>query len=306
MKPAKFSISIFLLFSILIKENCSSAQDLHFFLYKNAIDSSENYLNNKKRDDLIKDIQNPDITIYLPSKAISNRQAVIICPGGGYSLLAYDIEGTDFAKYFNSLGITAIVLKYRLPKKTNSLSTYYPINDLKRAIRITRFCAQKWNIDTNKIGVLGFSAGGHLAATLATHFDYGIYNTSEKIDTISSRPNFVMLVYPVISMIAPYRHEWSTQNLLGNRSDSALANYFSSELNVKFDTPPVFMVHSLTDKDVSVENSIKLFNALKEKNIKSEMHIFSEGDHGFAMATKKNQPAIWLKNLEYWLQHFKN
>ncbi len=240
-------------------------------------------------------------------KNIATGQAVVICPGGGYVRLAYDWEGLDIAKWLNSKGIAAIVLKYRLPISKNNMVGYKsPLLDAKRAIRIVRYYASKWNIEKNKIGVMGFSAGGHLASTLGTHFDYGDSNASNEIDKMSSRPDFMVLGYPVITFTKPFMHRGSRNALLGENPDSSLVNLYSNELQVKEDTPPTFIVHADDDGAVPVENSLVFYEALRQKKIPVEMHIYPEGGHGFGLALGRGHLESWTDRCIDWLRWVDN
>src|SRR5215218_8384520 len=179
----------------------------------------------------ISNVQTPNITVYLPAKKSATGQAVIICPGGGYSYLSYDWEGSDPAKLLCARGIAAIVLKYRLPNsKSNIIPHLSPLMDAKRAIRMVRANAAKWNIKKDAIGIMGFSAGGHLASTLGTHFDSGDPKSADSIEQKSSRPDFMVLVYPVISMTRSIMHTGSRNNLIGEKADSSMAKFYSNEL----------------------------------------------------------------------------
>jgi acetyl esterase/lipase len=209
----------------------------------------------------------------------------------------------DIAKWLNSKGVAAIVLKYRLPISKNNIVGYKsPLLDVKRAIRTTRYYASDWNIEKNKIGVMGFSAGGHLASTLGTHFDYGKSDALDRIDRISSRPDFMILIYPVISFSKPFMHQGSRNALLGENPDSSLVNFYSNELQVKDDTPPTFIVHANDDKTVPVENSLLFYKALREKMIPVEMHIYPEGGHGFGLALGKGHLESWSDCCVDWLR----
>ncbi len=245
----------------------------------------------------ISKVQLPDITVYMPSKRNATGQAVIICPGGGYVTLAYSWEGTDVAKMLNAKGITAIVLKYRLPNsKSNIVPNLSPLLDAKRAIRMVRFNAAKWNIKKDKIGIMGFSAGGHLASTLGTHFDNGDAASSDSIEQMSSRPDFMILIYPVISMSKPIMHTGSRNSLISNNASDELANYYSNELQVTKQTPQTFIVHSTDDKTVPVENSLLFYGALKNNSVSAEMHIYPSGGHGFGLALGKGYLETWTKD----------
>ena len=184
----------------------------------NAIEVKETV--EKKDITLIRNVQNPDIAVFLPSKRFATGQAVVICPGGGYWVLAYDLEGTDIAKYFNSIGVAAVVLKYRLPTSGNSIIPHKtPLMDAQRALRLVRFNAEKWNIQPSKIGIMGFSAGGHLASTLGTHFDYGNKTAADSVEQQSCRPDFMILCYPVISFVDSASHTGSPESLLGKNPE---------------------------------------------------------------------------------------
>lgn len=251
---------------------------------------------------LISDVQEPNIAVYLPSKRMATGQAVIICPGGGYWVLAYDLEGTDIAHYLNSIGVAGIVLKYRLPTYGNCVVPHKaPLMDAQRAMRLVRANASKWSIDTAKIGIMGFSAGGHLASTLGTHFDYGNRNSTDTIERFSCRPNFMVLMYPVISFTAPSTHTGSREALLGKNADPKLVEYYSNELQVKEDTPPTFFVHADNDDGVPVENTLLMYEALRKKKIPAELHILTEGKHGFGLGYPNEHIASWTNDLRLWL-----
>lgn len=244
-------------------------------------------------------VTDPTITVYLPENCPENTPAVLICPGGGYARLAMDHEGTEVAEWLNSIGIAGIVLKYRLPsddimkdKKTG------PLQDAQRAMRIIRKNAGKWNIDASKIGVMGFSAGGHLAATLTTQYDKKVYDAQN----ISARPDFSILAYPVISMQDSLTHMGSRKNLLGDNPSQKDTDEYSNELHVTENTPPCFLIHSSDDGTVNYLNSVLFYEALIRNHIPSEMHIFPFGGHGYGLATRKNGPKIWPSNLEDWFK----
>jgi acetyl esterase/lipase len=247
-------------------------------------------------------VQQPAVEVYLPSRQSTTGQAVIICPGGGYGILAYNWEGTDIAKWLNANGIVAIVLKYRLPNsKSNIDPKLSPLLDAQRAIRLVRANSEKWNIKKDKVGIMGFSAGGHLASTAGTHFDKGNANAADTIDRISSRPDFMILMYPVISMSKEYMHKGSRNNLIGATADSAMARYYSNDLQVTKETPPTFIVHATDDTGVPVENSLSFYQALKNNGVPAEMHIYPYGGHGFGLAVGKGYLATWPDRCIDWL-----
>lgn len=284
-----------------------SAQNFRLPLYDGTIPNSINTGETEKitMEEImaIRNVQVPDIAVYLPTKKLATGQAVIICPGGGYWVLAYDLEGTDIAKFLNSIGLAAIVLKYRLPTYGNCVIPYKaPLMDAQRAMRLVRFNAPKWYIDPSKIGIMGFSAGGHLASTLGTHFDYGDPSSSDPVEKLSSRPDFMILMYPVISFTALCTHTGSKEALLGKNPPENLVRNFSNELQVKEDTPPGFLVHADNDKGVPVENSLLMYNALREKKIPAEIHVLTEGDHGFGLGTGNNHISSWTTSLKLWLE----
>lgn len=251
----------------------------------------------------ISKVQNPDIAVYLPAARHATGQAVIICPGGGYWALAYDWEGTDIARWLNSKGIAGIVLKYRLPtSKSNIVPHLSPLTDAKRAMRLTRWHAAEWNIDTSRIGIMGFSAGGHLASTLGTHFDYGDPGAADPVERISSRPDFMILIYPVISFTKPFMHKGSRDALLGEKPDPELEIYYSNELQVREDTPPTFLVHAGDDDGVPVNNSLVFYEVLREKGIPAEMHIYPKGGHGFSLAIGQGPLEHWTDCCIAWLR----
>ena len=286
-----------------------NAQDYKLNLWENGKipNNKETELTEKwDTTDLIRvsNVQVPDIAVYLPPKRVATGQVVIICPGGGYKYLSYQWEGIEIAKWFNSNGIAAVILKYRLPYTSNNIVSYKsPLLDAQRAVRLVRFNAENWNIDTDKIGIMGFSAGGHLASTLITHFDYGLSDSEDNIDKISCRPDFAILMYPVISMYEPNVHMGSRTNLLGKDPSDDLLKEFSNEYQVKEDTPPTFLVHASNDGAVPPANSVLFFNALKEKGISTEMHIYPYGGHGFSLGLNIYHLSNWTEQCIDWLNY---
>lgn len=251
----------------------------------------------------IQNVQEPTLEIYLPTERNATGQAVVICPGGAYFGLAYDWEGTDFAKWFNSKGIAAFVLKYRLPTSTSVVTKHLaPLQDAQRAIRMVRQNADDWFIAKDQIGIMGFSAGGHLASTLGTHFEEDLLLSSDPMDALSARPDFMILVYPVITMDSSYTHGFSQTNLLGENPEPAMIEHFSNELQVTEDTPPTFLVHASDDDAVPVMNSLLFYQALQKKGVETEMHIYPSGGHGFAFGLEQDgYLRTWVNRLYDWL-----
>ncbi len=239
----------------------------------------------------------PTLTVYLPEK--ENGAAVVICPGGGYEHLAYEKEGVKVAQWFNKIGVAAFILKYRLPSDSIMKDKAVgPLQDAQEAMRIVRRNAGKWKIDPDKIGVIGFSAGGHLAASLCTHYNAKIYNS----DATSAKPDFSVLLYPVISMEPEITHKGSRDNLLGSNPPEKEVRYFSNELNVSSGTPPAFLALAENDNTVPVRNSIDYFMALKKYGIPAELHIFQKGGHGFGLGKKGETQSYWPELCKNWLK----
>ncbi len=252
-------------------------------------------------------VQVPQIEVYLPAKKIATGQAVLIFPGGGYSKLAYDWEGTDFAKLLNAKGIAGIVVKYRLPSSKSQTEIHkVPLQDAQRALRTVRSKAAEWNIDPDKIGILGFSAGGHLASTLGTHYNEEVYPKKDAIDNLSARPDFMTLAYPVITMGEPNTHGGSRKKLLGENPSQKMVDHFSNELQVTADTPPTFLLHATDDPGVPVENSLLFYAALRKNKVPTEMHIYPTGGHGFALGLQDPHLATWTDQWVGWLNSLNN
>ncbi|MEM9885595.1 MAG: alpha/beta hydrolase [Bacteroidota bacterium] len=245
----------------------------------------------------------PTLTAYYAPKDKATGGAVMICPGGGYAALAMDHEGKQIAEWFQSLGIHAFVLKYRLGKWDGS-GYQHPtmLNDAKRGFRIIRSSAQKWNIDPHRIGIMGFSAGGHLASTLATHFDDGQTDAKDPIERVSCLPNFLVLGYPVISF-QEYAHSGSRRFLLGPTPSMTDVENLSNHKQVSVLTPPTFFFHTNEDKGVPPENSVLFYLALREKNIPAELHIYEKGRHGVGFAPDDPVLSSWKDRLKDWLRN---
>lgn len=241
-------------------------------------------------------VSKPELYVYQP--ATPNGTAVIICPGGGYGILAIDKEGHDVAKKFQEIGVTAFVLKYRLPSdlimKDKSTG---PMQDALQAIYLVRKNAALWGVNPNKIGIMGFSAGGHLASSASVHYaDMKIDNQ----ENISLRPSFSILIYPVINF-GQYTHAGSVKNLLGEAPTDQQRKYFSSEYQVNAQTPPAFMVHANTDKTVPVQNSLRYNEALVKNGVSAELHAYQAGGHGFGLYNKTTKDD-WFERLKNWMQ----
>ena len=252
----------------------------------------------------VRHVQNPAIEVRLPARGNATGQAVIVCPGGGYGGLAYDWEGTDFAGWLNSHGIAAIILRYRLPVDGDVAHQKWlvPLLDAQRAIRLTRAHAADWGINPAKVGIMGFSAGGHLASTAGTHFDAGDPQASDPIDRFSSRPDFLILVYPVISMMKETTHGGSRLNLLGENPSDELVRRYSNELQVTKETPPTFLVHAGDDGAVPVNNSLLFYTALIAHQVPAELHLYPQGGHGFSFALQKGRLQDWTQLCARWLK----
>lgn len=241
----------------------------------------------------------PTLHMYLPPKATATGAAIVVCPGGGYANLAVGHEGEDIAQWLLSEGIAAGVLCYRhAPNYRHPI----PLTDAKRALRTVRARAAEWGVDPARIGMLGFSAGGHLTATAGTQFDAGDPQAADPIDRLSSRPDFLVLIYPVISTTESYTHAGSRQNLLGPSPDPALVQKLSAEKQVTGETPPTFLVATSGDKGVPAENSVAFYLALRKAGVPGELHIFEKGPHGFGLAPEDPVLSTWPRHCIAWLR----
>jgi acetyl esterase/lipase len=244
------------------------------------------------------DTDRPTLAIYLPSEN-SAGTGVVVCPGGGYRNLAMDHEGEQIARWLNSLGLPAFVLKYRLGPRY-----HHPVQlqDAQRALRTVRLRAKEFGITADRIGIWGFSAGGHLASTAGTHFDSGDPSASDAIGKMSCRPDFMILAYPVISFTTPYTHRGSLQNLLGENPSPKLIESLSNEKQVTAQTPPTFLFHTNEDTGVPPENSVLFYMALRRAGVPAEMHIYERGSHGVGLAQKDPILSSWPARLADWLR----
>ena len=243
----------------------------------------------------------PTLTVFAAPAKKATGAAMVICPGGGYGGLA-EHEGAGYARWLNEAGITAFVLKYRL----GSAGYRHPVmlEDAARAMRLVRSKAAEWGIDTNRVGIIGSSAGGHLASTLLTHFDAGQPDASDPVERQSSRPDLGVLCYPVITM-GELTHKGSRKNLLGTNPPSVLVQLLSNELQVTSNTPPCFVWHTVEDKAVPVENSLQFANALQSHDVKYELHLYEKGGHGMGLGTREWNPEKrhpWVAECERWLR----
>jgi acetyl esterase/lipase len=245
------------------------------------------------------DADRPTLTVYLPPAERAVPTGVVVCPGGGYAKLAMDHEGRQVAEWLNSLGVAAFVLKYRLGPRYRHPA---PLEDAKRALRLVRSRASEFRIAPDRIGVWGFSAGGHLASTLATHFDAGNPAAADPIERVSCRPDFAILAYPVISFASEYAHKGSRRNLLGDNPDPALVENLSNEKQVTAQTPPTFLFHTNEDQGVPAENSVLFYLALRRAGVPAELHIYERGRHGVGLAPDDPVLSSWPQRLADWLR----
>jgi acetyl esterase/lipase len=245
----------------------------------------EKILDNKPGEGRVKRVANvtkPTITIYRPAKDKDTGTAVLICPGGGYNILAMDLEGEEVASWLNSIGVTGIVLKYRVPRRKDQPAHVAPLMDAQRAMSIVRSRAKEWGINPERIGILGFSAGGHLAAATSTNFDKRTYEAIDDVDKVSSRPDFTVLIYPAY--------------LTGKDKDQ-----LAPEIRVTKQTPPTFFAHA-GDDGVSSENSVLMYLALKRAGVPAELHVYGNGGHGFGLRPAASPAVTWPARCEDWLR----
>lgn len=241
----------------------------------------------------------PALTAYLPPADKANGTAVVVCPGGGYGFLAKDHEGKQVAEWFNKLGVAAFVLEYRIAPRYKHPA---PLQDAQRAIRAVRARAKEWNIAPNRIGIMGFSAGGHLASTAGTHFDAGKADDADPIERVSCRPDFLILCYPVVTFKPPHAHMGSRHNLIGKDAEEKLVENLSNETQVTPQTPPTFLFHTDADNGVVPENSIQFYLALRKAKVPAELHIYEKGPHGVGLAPRDKILGTWPNRLAGWLE----
>jgi acetyl esterase/lipase len=244
----------------------------------------------------------PTLTIYPASDKEAPGAAVVIFPGGGYGHLAVDHEGHQVAQWLNGLGVAAFVVKYRHRNSGAGYEHPAPLQDAQRAVRMVRSRAKEWNVDPNRIGILGFSAGGHLASSEGTHFNTNYYELKDSIDRVSCRPDFMILIYPVITLAEQYTHSGSKLNLLGKDPGQDIVVSLSNEKQVTSETPPTFLVHANDDKAVPPENSIFFYLALRKAKVPAEMHIYESGGHGFGLGKENSPASSWPNRCADWMR----
>jgi acetyl esterase/lipase len=249
------------------------------------------------------ELDKPSITVYFPEKEKATNAAVLICPGGGYVTLALGHEGWQVAKWYNERGITAAILRYRYGTWDHKKYQHpAPFLDVSRAMRTLRSKSKEWNLNPEKIGVMGFSAGGHLASCLGTMHDGGNPLAKNSIDKISSKPNFMVLVYPVITFRTKHAFTFGRGVLLGENASQSLIDSMSTETRVSTQTPPTFLMY--TDEDnINAMNGVLFYTALKENNVPAELHIYERGKHGYGMYPELNSIKDWTQRLENWLRN---
>lgn len=301
-KPMKATYLIL----ILLMTTIVQGQDLTLKLWPQGVPGSKDTPSyrevtqmNDRNKPRVSRVTDPELLVYFAPKETATGAAVVICPGGGYGVLAIDHEGYDIAKWLNSMGVAGIILKYRLPSdeimKDKSIG---PLQDVQEAIRTVRRNASKWNLKSDKIGVMGFSAGGHLAGTASTLYREQVYTPQ---DNTSARPDFSILIYGVLSMQDGVTHAGSQRNLLGENPSRELKDKFSNELRVDASTPPAFLVHSADDDAVPVANSILYYQALIRAGVAGELHVYESGGHGYGLAPNGSSESLWPAACRAWL-----
>ena len=303
----RYSFPLYLLFIMLVcTTTTKSYSQVVFPLYEKEIPNS---ISGADEEQIITEgitrvskVSVPTLTMYTPAMGKSNGTAVIICPGGGYGILAIDHEGYDVAKKFTEMGVTAFVLKYRLPNDKIMVDrSIGPLQDAQRAIQMVRNNASTWKVNAKKIGIMGFSAGGHLASTAGTHFNNAAISNLKET---SLRPDFMLLIYPVISFQDSLTHSGSKNNLIGKNADSLKKVLYSNEMQVNTQTPPTFLVHAKDDGAVKVENSILFNQALIKNHVPTEIYLYEKGGHGFGLNNKTSE-VVWMDLLEKWMRRMK-
>jgi acetyl esterase/lipase len=298
METRKIIFALILILPVTVK-----AQEI-INLYPGSVPNSKESGTNKvleqEQSGVFSGVTNPTLEVFLPDKDKSTGAAVIICPGGGYGVVVYQAEGVKTAKEFAKNGFTAFVLKYRLPDdKTMLDKNIGSLQDALQAIKIVREKSNEWGIDIHRVGIMGFSAGGHLASTAATHYNKEVI---ENNNNTNLRPDFQILVYPVISMQDSLTHPGSRTNLLGDNPAKELIDKFSNELHVNKNTPPAYITHAGDDTVVDVDNSIVYYEKLRHQNVPAEMHIYPKGNHGFVLSQPVEE---WMLPIFKWMTNSK-
>ncbi len=299
----KFSFMKKLLIFFFIIASCKSFAQEFISIWPNGKKPNDN--GKKITDSLFNEriwrVANPGLYCFIVPKAENKGTAVMICPGGGYERLSYIYNGFQMARWYNSIGISAFVLIHRLPHQIDLLHRQLaPVQDAQRAMRVIRSRAASWNINPTKIGVMGVSAGGHVASTLGTHF-IDESSIKDELDTVSYRPDFMILLSPVITM-GKYAHPGSKKNFIGPDSTKEMIDRYSNELQVTAQTPPCFIVHAQNDSTVNVKNSYLFYGALLDKKINASIHIFPQGGHGIRLDDNPGSTDLWLELLERWMK----
>ena len=245
----------------------------------------------------ISNVSSPTLTFYRPAVDRPNGTSVVICPGGGYGMVSNEREGVQFANWLSTLGVTSFVLKYRMAEFGHPA----PLQDVLRAVRLVRSRAAEFHVNSSRIGVMGSSAGGHLAATSGTLFDHVSGKTGAELDQVSARPDFLILMYPVITMYDPVAHAGSRKNLIGANPSTELMDLMSAEKQVTANTPPTLIIHTQEDKSVPVENALLFYQALTRAHVPAEMYVFEHGSHGMGMKAEFGTASNWPKRAEEWL-----
>lgn len=282
---------IFIILSILFVSNLFAQDTLKTYLWDAQVPLAQGN----------EEVDKPSTTVYFPTKQKANGAAIVICPGGGYVTLAIDHEGRQVAKWYADMGFTAIVLTYRIGTWDHKKYQHpAPFLDASRAMRYVRFKAKEWKINPEKIGMMGFSAGGHLASCVATMWDGGNPKSTNLIDKQSSKPNFLVLVYPVITFRTKHAFTFGRGVLLGENASKEKIDSLSTEMQVSTHTPPTFMMYTDED-DINAMNAILFYTALKENRIAAELHIFERGKHGFGLFPEESTIKKWPDLLKNWL-----
>jgi acetyl esterase/lipase len=268
-------------------------------LWPEGVPGAKPGLGAERHDDgRIGNVSEPTLTVYAPAVDRPNGTAVIICPGGGYTRLSTQREGEQYAYWLSTLGVTSFVLKYRMAEFGHPA----PLQDVLRAVRLVRAQAAQYHVQPNRIGVMGSSAGGHLAASAGTLFDHPLGRTGADIDKVSARPDFLMLMYPVIAMDGPAVHAGSRKALLGSSPSAEAVQLMSVEKQVSPATPPTLLIHTQADQAVPVENSILFYQALTRAHVPAEMYLFEHGSHGMGMKAGLGTASNWPRRAEEWLK----